>query len=178
MVTKVNSSFSIGVFEQELECNINSFGIGAQAPGSSTDPAGRPSGGTGKPGESQMADTASQTGAAINPNQTIATQARTGVNLSNTSAGGGRGSINPGQLATTANGSASTSTTGFANTPLPAFLDPASAGQAGFLGSVGSINNVLDPMQMLAQKTAQNTQGTVTAATGGVPVANDDYMGR
>lgn len=178
MVTKVNSSFSKGVFEQELECNINTFGIGAKALGSSTDPAGRPSGGTGKPGESQMADTASQTGAAINPNQTIATQARTGVNLSNTSADGGRGSINPGQLATTANGSASTSTTGFANTPLPAFLDPASAGQAGFLGSVGSINNVLDPMQMLAQKTAQNTQGTVTAATGGVPVANDDYMGR
>lgn len=160
LVTKVNSSFSKGMFEQELECNINTFGTGTTA-SASKDAAGRDG------SDNRFARQGTPT------NQTAATQNRTGVDLTNTSAGGGRGSIIP-EIATTANGSASTSTSGFANTPVPAFLDPAQQAQLASINSVGSINTVLDPMQRISQ---QNTQGSVTT-TSGTTVANDDYMGR
>jgi hypothetical protein len=65
MVTKVVSSFKGGKFEQELECSLNTF----QDPGPSKAAAtqGRPTNGAGKPGESQMADTASRTGTGSAP---------------------------------------------------------------------------------------------------------------
>jgi hypothetical protein len=70
MVNKVSSTFQRGKFTQELTCSLNTF----QDPGPSTvkSDQGRPSGGTGKPGESQMADTASRvgTGAALTPSGT------------------------------------------------------------------------------------------------------------
>ena len=68
MVNKVTSTFQRGKFLQDLECTLNTF----QDPGSAKSDQGRPSGGTGKPGESQMADTASReaTGAAPTPSGT------------------------------------------------------------------------------------------------------------
>ena len=169
MVTKVNSSFSKGKFEQELECNINTFGAGATATASNAAAAGRPVDGS----DNRFARQGNAA-ASLATDQTTGAQARTGVDLTNGAAAGGRGSINPG-FPTTANGSASTSgVTGFAGLPTPTFLDPAQQAQLASINSVGSINNVLDPMQKLSQ----NTQGTIVAGIGGTPVASDDYMGR
>lgn len=61
MLRQCVSTFRGGKFEQELTANINTFGKnGSKTAGSD---AGRPSNGIGKPGETQMSDTASRTGA-------------------------------------------------------------------------------------------------------------------
>lgn len=63
MVQTVISTFSKGKFEQELHCNMSTFPNDKAGSTSSTAAAeGRPSGGIGKPGESQMADSAARAG--------------------------------------------------------------------------------------------------------------------
>lgn len=70
MVNRVISNFKSGKFTQDLECSLNTFQD--RGPTAVQSAQGRPSGGTGKPGESQMADTASRvgTGAAPTPSGT------------------------------------------------------------------------------------------------------------
>ena len=132
MVKQVNSSFSKGKFEQELVCSLNTFGD--PGPDKTTTDQGRPSTVTDKPGENQMADTASRAGSGS---------------------------------ATTPDGTATTSNTGFNTSANSMSLDPAQIGKAGLLGSVGSINNVMDPMQRLSAS-------SVTIQTQQGPVVNDD----
>jgi hypothetical protein len=60
MLRQCVSTFRGGKFEQELTANINTFGKNGSK--TSVSDAGRPSNGIGKPGETQMSDTASRTG--------------------------------------------------------------------------------------------------------------------
>ena len=167
MITTVVSNFSNGKFEQELDCTINTFPAGRPNTAGKDDTAGRP-----EDGSNNRFARQGNVAASLATNQTLATQARTGVNLTNTSAGGGRGSINPG-LPATANGAASTNTTGFANAPTSTFLDPQQRAARGNDYNV----NLLD---LPATTPVENQTTTITTKSG--PVEDDDagydYMGR
>ena len=163
MVTFVSSSFMDGKFEQELECVINTFPAGKPKTDGKDDTAGRPADGS----DNRFARQGTPT------NQTAATQNRTGVNLTDTSAGGGRGVINNEGPPTTANGSASTSPTGFASSPTSTFLDPQQ--RASLANDYKT--NLLDN---LAAKPTENQTVTIPTKTGEVEDddAGYDYMGR
>jgi hypothetical protein len=163
MVTTVTSNFSGGKFEQDLDCVINTFPSGKPKTDGKDDTAGRPADGS----DNRFARQGTPT------NQTAATQNRTGVNLTNTSAGGGRGVINNEGPPTTANGSASTSSTGFASSPTSTFLDPQQRASLANDYKINLLNN-------LAAKPIENQTTTIPTKTGPVVDgdAGYDYMGR
>ena len=124
------STFSKGKFIQDLECNVATFG-------DTKEPAdeGRASGGTGKPGESQMADTASRVGAAST------TTSSTGVgSTSNTGFGISPPSVfaDPAQLG----GAGLLGSVGSINN----VLDPMQKLQNAGAGAMGTIQTKLGPV--------------------------------
>ena len=182
MVIDVTSTFSKGKFEQLLTSTIATFN-----PTNKASAAARPGGGTGKPGESEMAhnaslppttsinsagDTTNESNAETNRQ---ANQNTNATNILYTDESGAETN----RLNRSSNASAPTVDDGVGISPLtpytsmaPAstFLDPAQQAQLSSLNSVGSINNVTDP----SQRIVANQTITVTTKTGQV---QDDEAG-
>ena len=182
MVIDVTSTFGKGKFEQLLSCVIATFN-----PTNKASEAARPGGGTGKPGESEMAHNASlppttsinSAGDTTNEsNAETNRQANRNANATNILYTDESG-VETNRLNRSSNASAPTVDDGVGISPLtpytsmaPAstFLDPAQQAQLSSLNSVGSINNVTDP----SQRIVANQTITVTTKTGQV---QDDEAG-
>jgi hypothetical protein len=182
MIKDVTSTFSKGKFEQLISSTIATFNE-SNKDAAKTAAAERPGGGTGKPGESEMAHAAAAgIPARETPNESDAETARLNrLGNANTSASPAENEsgAETNRLNRSSNASAPTLPDGTAISPLTpyaslaessTFLDPAQRAQLASTNSVGSINNVMDPSQRLAQ----NQTITVTTKTGQV---QDDEAG-
>ena len=171
-VWDVTSTFIKGKFEQILTCNIATFAE-TNKDAAKTAVAQRPGGGTGKPGESEMAHTAANPQRDVN--QSAAETARINrIGNNNTIAASNEFGAETNRLNRSSNASAPTVPDGTAISPLTpytslaetsTFLDPAQKAQ----NKAGNYtNNFLDPSQKLA------ANQTITVATKSGQVQDDD----
>jgi hypothetical protein len=184
MVIDVTSRFSKGKFEQDLNTTIATFPefAASKIDAKAAAAAERPGGGTGKPGESEMAHNAS-----LPPNRDISNEsnAETNRNARNNNTLSNAGIQSPidesnaetnrlnrqsASMPTMPDGVGTSPLTPYASQASSNFLDPAQNAQLASLNSVGSINNVMDP----SQRPVPNQTITISTPTGQV---QDDEAG-